>query len=63
MCNDEWRGKVTMLYLSISLMLIGFGMSLTTIIKVTKGTISPVAAGFLCYGGLFISLFGAILMP
>jgi hypothetical protein len=52
-----------MFYFGLSLMLIGFITSLITMIKVIKGTISPVVAGFLCAVALFISLFGAIMMP
>lgn len=51
-----------MLVLGICLMVIGLAMGLIAIHKAAHYSISPVAAGWLCYGGIFVALFGAVLI-
>lgn len=49
-----------MLVLGICLMVIGLAMGLIAIHKAAHCSIPPVAAGWLCYGGLFVALIGAV---
>lgn len=49
-----------MLLLGICLMAIGLTMGLISIHKAANYSISAVHAGLLCYGGILVSLLGAV---
>lgn len=49
-----------MLLLGICLMAIGLTMGLISIHKAANYSISAVRAALLCYGGIFVSLLGAV---
>ena len=49
-----------MFWIGISLMIIGLIMGAISIYKAAHYTISPICAGWLCYGGIFVVLLGAV---
>lgn len=51
-----------MLFFGLSLMVIGWLMGLIAIYKASHYSMSAVCAGWLCYGGIFVSLLGAVLV-
>lgn len=44
----------------LMLMIAGWIMGMISIYKATHYTISPISAGWLCYGGIFVALLGAV---
>ena len=51
-----------MLWVGFCLMAIGLSAGLTAIHKAVRCSVSPVVACWLCYGGLFVALVGAVLV-
>jgi hypothetical protein len=49
-----------MLLLGFCLMAIGLTMGFVSIYKAASYSISAVRAGWLCYGGIFVALIGAV---
>ena len=49
-----------MLWLGFCLTAIGLTMGFVSIYKAVHYSISPVCAGWLCYGGIFVALLGAV---
>ena len=49
-----------MLLLGICLMVVGLFMSLDSIFKATRYNISPTCAAWMCYGGIFVAILGAV---
>ena len=56
---NNGRG-LTMLLLGFCLMAIGLTMGFVSIYKAAHYSISAAYAGWLCYGGLFVALIGAV---
>jgi hypothetical protein len=48
--------------LGLSLMLVGLIVGLVSIFKTMNQSISPVKLGWFCYSGVFVALFGAMLI-
>lgn len=48
--------------IGLLLMAIGWIMGLVSINKAVHGTMKPISACWLCYGGIFIALLGAVLI-
>ena len=44
------------------LMIAGWIMGMISIYKAAHGTMKPISACWLCYGGIFIALLGAVLI-
>jgi hypothetical protein len=51
-----------MFWLGFSLMIIGMALGFTSIYKATKQEASATKLGWMCYGGLFLALLGAVLI-
>lgn len=49
-----------MLFLGLCLMAIGLIMGFVSIYKAAHYSISAACAGWLCYGGIFVALLGAV---